>query len=243
MSRRKSDVGRYARVPGEFRICRHWRPRVQDKIVAILRFSGVQTRQPDSNRCVSSKLRRQEIQAINAGAGTGLYAINPVPGFHFSSSAASALSSVLATTLPLRFLPSVSSCVYSSENSLILGCESRIEYSGLSSAAFGLHGATSWLSSNQKPWSPGIALAFVCSGASGQSQRPLAGQSSMPRFELSSVGWRRRIPPGALLGFTVNFSNSASTCLNAQFLATSGACLLPSTHANSGLLSCAITAR
>ena len=29
--------------------------------------------------CVSSKLREAEIQAINAGAGTGLYAINPVP--------------------------------------------------------------------------------------------------------------------------------------------------------------------
>jgi hypothetical protein len=101
--------------------------------------------------------------------------------------------------------------VYSSENGLTVGCESRIEYFGLCSAAFGLHGATSWLSSNQKPWSPGIALAFVCSGASGQSQRPLAGESSMPRFELSSGGWRRRIPPGALLGFMVNFSNSAST--------------------------------
>ena len=46
--------------------------------------------------------------------------------------------------MPLRFLPSVSSWVYSSENSLTLGCESRIEYFGLCSAAFGLHGATSW---------------------------------------------------------------------------------------------------
>ena len=36
------------------------------------------------------------------------------------------------------------SWMYSSENSLTLGCESRIEYFGLCSAAFGLHGATSW---------------------------------------------------------------------------------------------------
>src|SRR4030095_16395470 len=34
----------------------------------------------------------------------------------------------------------------------------------------------------------------------------------------------------------VNFSSSASRSLNAQFLATSGACLLPSRHGNSGLL-------
>src|SRR4029434_2478144 len=73
--------------------------------------------------------------------------------------------------------------------------------------------------------------------------KSLGSQSSMPRCELSSGGLCRRVHPGALLGFTVNFSNSASTSLNAQFLATSGACLLPSRQGNSGLLSCAITAR
>ena len=48
----------------------------------------------------------------------------------------------------------------------------------------------------------------------------------MPRFELSSGGWWRRIRPGALREFTVSFSNSASTSPNALFLAISGACIL-----------------
>src|SRR2546425_1928776 len=51
-------------------------------------------------------------------------------------------------------------------------------------AVFGLHGATSWLSSNQKPLSPGIELVLVCSGAFGPSQRALPGLRSMPRFDL-----------------------------------------------------------
>jgi hypothetical protein len=61
-------------------------------------------------------------------------------------------------------LPYVSSWAYSSENVLALACESTIEYFGFCSAGFGLHGATTWSSSNQKPLSPGIALAFVCPG-------------------------------------------------------------------------------
>src|SRR5262245_31057912 len=41
---------------------------------------------------------------------------------------------------------------------------------------------------NQKPWSPGIALAFVCSGAFDRGARARAGQRSIPRCELSSSG-------------------------------------------------------
>src|SRR5262245_21733180 len=77
--------------------------------------------------------------------------------------------------------------MYSSENGLTLGCESRIEYSGLCSAAFSLHGATSWLSSNEKPWSPGIALAFDCfwplrskPKTPGQAKARCRGSSSHP---------------------------------------------------------------
>src|SRR5262245_30912545 len=44
---------------------------------------------------------------------------------------------------------------------------------------------------------PGIGLAFGCSGAFDRVQRAWAGQTSMPRFELSSGGWRTRILPGA----------------------------------------------
>jgi hypothetical protein len=36
-------------VPGEFRICRHFHPRDQDELSQSLRFSDLQTRQPNSN--------------------------------------------------------------------------------------------------------------------------------------------------------------------------------------------------
>jgi hypothetical protein len=75
------------------------------------------------------------------------------------------------------------------ENILVLGWESRIGYFGFCSAGFGLNGGTSWSLSNQKPLSPGIGPAFGCSGAFDRTTRALAGQRSMPRFDLSSGRW------------------------------------------------------
>jgi len=56
--------------------------------------------------------------------------------------------------------------------------------------------------------------------------RPKSSQRSIPRFELSSGGWRTRTLPGALREFTVSFWNSDSTSLNARSPAMSGACPL-----------------
>ena len=51
--------------------------------------------------------------------------------------------------------------------------------------------------------SPGIGLAFGCSGAIDRG--PSLGRPKMPGFELSSGEWRARIPAGALPEFTVSF--------------------------------------
>jgi len=103
---------------------------------------------------------RPQIQAVNADAGTGSYAINPGLRFPFSlaSSPSSTSSSVPATFSAWRSLRSVSSWAYSSENILVLSCESGIECSGLFSAVIGPHRGTRGLSSNRKRLSPGIWL-------------------------------------------------------------------------------------
>jgi len=142
-----------------------------------LRREPPPSRKPLDGSCCEYSVR-QQIQAVNVDAGMHLYAINPnsCPHLSSASSPASALSSVPATTSASSSLPYVSSWAYSSENSLALGCECRIVYFGFCCAGFGQHGATSWLSSNRKPLSPGIEPAFGYSGTCDRAQRASAGQ-------------------------------------------------------------------
>jgi hypothetical protein len=72
----------------------------------------------------------------------------------------------------------------SGENSLTLGCESKIEYFGFCSAAFGLRGVRSSSLSNQRPWSPGIAQALGLFWRLRSQAKSLTGQRSMLTFDL-----------------------------------------------------------
>ena len=93
---------------------------------------------------------------------------------------------------------------------------------------------------SQRPWFPGIELAFVCFGAFDPDRSNPEDPNSTVRFEPLSGKWLKIIPPGAHREFTANFSSLDLTFRSVQSLDMSGAFLPLTSQESSGLLSCVI---
>jgi len=121
-------------------------------------------------------------------------------------------SSVAATISASRSLPFVSSWAYSSENSLAVGCESRIDYFGFCFAVFGLHGATPWSSLNQIPlslasgWLSVVLAPAIAPKEPWQAKDRCRGRSLIRRMVNENSTWGAPRIHGELLklGFDIS---------------------------------------